>query len=247
MWPFKKKIKVNVEVVEVKPKEDVKLKTSLEVVMEQRRKSNREYIKNISKMLIERYVNTFTYNNPAPFKEGDIVTPNKAYVQTLGWAASGISFINHFKEYDERINYSVKMKVDKVFVDSSWLKDFLDPDYTRNAVIQELLTIADQSYIESQLLYEMIRAEKARGGKLVEWVIDFNWKELGFKQPDREYLDLKWGGMAANTFLHSDHVLVELQSNLEMLEKEQAAVKLKYEDMYKTWQEMYKRTSNVNS
>jgi hypothetical protein len=31
-----------------------------------------------------------------------------------------------------------------------------------------------------------------------------------------------------------------------MLEKEQAAVKLKYEEMYKTWQEMYKRTSNVN-
>jgi hypothetical protein len=200
MWPFKKKIKIVLVETEASKKAKENAKNEIqkaEELRDARRLKNREYIKKISKEIIESYVNTFSYNNPAPFKVGDIVTPNKAYIQTLGWAASGISFINHFKEYDERINYSVKMKVDSVFIDSSWLKEFLDPDYTRSTVIQNLLDIQDVTYIESQLKYEIARAESARGGKLVEWVIDFNWKELAFKQPDREYLDLKWNVLTA--------------------------------------------------
>lgn len=246
MWPFKKKIKIEFVPTEsaIKKAEERKNSDVKEIEAKKALQArNRTVIKLCAERIIKEQVEYFKNRIPAPFKVGDLVTPLRcSFPPTLGWCGTANSFLNTFKEYDERINPNMVMPVSKIWVSHEFLKDFLDPDYTRNPKIQDCVNIEDDSYIYSQMNYEVMKLME-RKGEVVEWVIDFQWNALRFnsKASDSDYLDLKWGGLCANTFISINHPLYDVQKNLNDLEKELEGVKNKIASMQETHTEMLNR------
>lgn len=241
MWPFKKKIKL----VIVDTANEEKRKHDEIIKSEQRKQLQRDNLPILLELvnkIIAELVETHKQLSPQPFQIGDTVLINKyPFANGLGWFASGTSFINTFKGQDERIGYHTHFIVDKVWIDTGWIKDKLDPNWDNET--NDLLNIVSHRMIEARLRERVDRLIKSVGGPVTEWAIDFNWKELAFKSddPNKEYLELKWGGFPAANFIKARSPIGDAQIFLTVAEKRFTDAKEAYQLQEKVFEEEVKR------
>jgi len=244
MWPFKKKIKVNLTVVDTQAEVNRKEaeRTNWEK-LNNLRESNKQVIKDLSAKIISELVKEFQSTTPQPFEYGDkVIIATSSYLSGLGWLSSGISFIHTFKSQDPRIGHSTIFKVDKIWVDTGWLQDKLDISWGPVAV--DWLDIESPVVIETRMREYIKKLSNERPQGIIEWAVDFNWKELAFNASPgsgKEYLDLKWGGFPAFNFIKLHTPAAAAQIELELVKKEYLAVKEKYEVEEKKYQEQIKQ------
>jgi len=219
MWPFKKKIKVVIvdSANEEKRKHDEIIRSEK---LKDLQRHNLPILTELVNKIIAELVETHKQLSPQPFQVGDNVLINKyPFMNGLGWFASGQSFINTFKDQDERIGYHTTFKVDKVWIDTGWIQDKLDPNW--NNETSEFLNIVSPQVLEARLRERVDHLIKYLGRPATEWAVDFNWKEMAFKSdtPNKDYLDLKWGGFPAANFIKARSPIGDAQIFLTVAEK----------------------------
>ncbi len=196
---------------------------------------NKHNINTIVTEILENEKKFFILNNPQPFEIGDLVVPHKyGDYNHLGYISTGAQFIETFKTYDPRICYNTPLPIYQIRVSGEWIYDYLDCDWSRNEKMQNL--IYSNTLLSNAHIRKVIEEILATKSQLFEWKVDFNWAELGFKpgtDSNDWFLNLRWGGFTANSFMLADSKQAKEQHKIIVLEKQKEKAFEKYNKLSK--------------
>lgn len=198
------------------------------------RQENRKLVNKCIAEYIENLKNKFIIETPQPFTVGQMVTHDYYRIKdynNLGWYGTMHQAASQFKNIKE-FKGTFTAPVFKVYVDTSYLDNVLD-----NVI--ELLDMhkpLSVDEINRKIASKYLDKRRKINHPLLEWIVDFDWATLRLPYDGSEegclnlsWLNLRWGGFIADSFLPTDSKAAQYQIKMWNKERRYLKEKAKFE------------------
>lgn len=193
------------------------------------RQENRKLVNKCIAEYIENLKNKFIIETPQPFTVGQTVTHDYYRIKDynrLGWYGTIHNAASQFKNI-EAFKGTFSAPVFKVYVDTSYLDNVLDK------VVELLDTYKplNEDEINRRIASKYLDRHSKMNHPLLEWVVDFDWATLRLPHDGSEegWLDLRWGGFIADSFLPTNSKVAHRQIKMWNKERRYLNEKAKFE------------------